>query len=72
MNRAAAEHIVRASAAVSDEREIVIVGSHSALIDGAIGELSAFHEAFGYALSTPLWPATDFKMALRVPMRNLE
>ncbi len=77
MNRAALEHIVRASAAVSDEREIVIIGSHavlgqfpdaptallmsmdadvyprhapdkSALIDGAIGELSAFHEAFGY------------------------
>ncbi|MBY0495104.1 MAG: hypothetical protein K2Y23_12910 [Cyanobacteria bacterium] len=77
MNRAALEHIVRASAAVSNEREIVIIGSHavlgqypdappallismdadvyprhapdkSAVIDGAIGELSAFHEAFGY------------------------
>lgn len=77
MNRAALEHIVRASAAVSDEREIVVIGSQavlgqfpnapeallvsmeadvfpryapdkSALIDGAIGELSMFHETFGY------------------------
>lgn len=77
MNRAALEHIVRAAAALSDEREIVVIGSHavlgqfpdapaallvsmdadvyprhapdkSALIDGAMGELSTFHETFGY------------------------
>jgi hypothetical protein len=77
MTRAALEHIVRAAAAVSDERDIVVVGSQavlgqfpdapadllvsieadvyprdapekSDLVDAAIGELSAFHEAFGY------------------------
>lgn len=77
MNRAALEHIVRASAAVSNEREIVVIGSQavlgqfpnapaallasieadvfpryapskSDLIDGALGELSKFHEEFGY------------------------
>lgn len=77
MNRAALEHIVRASAAVSNEQEIVVIGSQavlgqfpnapaallvsieadvfpryvpakSDLIDGAIGELSKFHEEFGY------------------------
>jgi hypothetical protein len=77
MNRAALEHIVRAAAAVANEREIVVVGSQavlgqfpnapaallistdadvypryaphkSDLIDGAIGELSTFHETFGY------------------------
>lgn len=77
MNRAALEHILRAAAAVSNERELVVVGSQailaqfphapedllasieadlfpryapakSILIDGAIGELSAFHQTFGY------------------------
>jgi hypothetical protein len=77
MNRAALEHIVRAAAAVADERDIVVIGSQSVLgqfptapdallvsieadvyprhapqksdlIDGAIGELSMFHQAFGY------------------------
>lgn len=77
MNRAALEHILRAAAAIADEREIVVVGSQavlgqfpeapaellvsieadvfprgapekSILIDGAIGELSAFHQTFGY------------------------
>ena len=77
MNRAALEHVLRAAAAVSNEREIVVIGSQSilgqfpdapeallvsmdadvfprhapdksALIDGAIGELSKFHETFGY------------------------
>jgi len=77
MNRAALEHIVRAAAAVCNEREIVVIGSQavlgqfpdapaallvsmdadvfprfapdkSDLIDGALGELSAFHETFGY------------------------
>jgi hypothetical protein len=77
MNRAALEHILRAAAAVADEREIVVIGSQavlgqfpnapeallasieadvfprhaphkSDLIDGAIGELSMFHQAFGY------------------------
>ncbi len=77
MNRAALEHILRAAAAIADEREFVVIGSQavlgqfpnapaallasieadiyprqapsmSDLIDGAIGELSVFHETFGY------------------------
>lgn len=77
MTRAALEHVLRAAAAVSDERDIVVIGSQAILgqfpdapdallssieadvyprdapdksdvIDGAIGELSAFHETFGY------------------------
>lgn len=31
MNGAALEHIVRASAALTDEREIVVIGSHAVL-----------------------------------------
>jgi hypothetical protein len=41
------EHIIRASAAISGDDEIVIVGSQ-AIIDGSIGELSTFHDTFGY------------------------
>jgi len=77
MNRAALEHILRAAAAIANEREFVVIGSQavlgqfpeapdallasieadlyprhapdkSDLIDGAIGELSAFHQTFGY------------------------
>ncbi len=77
MNRAALEHILRAAAAIADEREFVVIGSQavlaqfpdapsallasieadiyprhaqakSELIDAAIGELSVFHETFGY------------------------
>jgi hypothetical protein len=77
MNRAALEHILRAAAAVANERELVVIGSQavlgqfpdapeallvsieadvfprhapdkSLLIDGAIGELSTFHQSFGY------------------------
>ncbi len=77
MQRSALEHILRAAAAVSNERDIVVIGSQavlgqfpaapqallvsieadvfprhapdkSDLIDGAIGELSKFHETFGY------------------------
>jgi hypothetical protein len=77
MNRAALEHILRAASAVSNEQELVVIGSQavlgqfpdapeallmsieadlfprhapdkSLLIDGAIGELSAFHQSFGY------------------------
>jgi hypothetical protein len=77
MNRAALEHILRAAAAVANERDIVVIGSQavlgqfpeapeslltsieadvyprhapdkSLLIDGAIGELSTFHQTFGY------------------------
>jgi hypothetical protein len=77
MNRAALGHILRAAAAVSNEQDIVVIGSQavlgpfpdapealltsieadvfprhapdkSLLIDGAIGELSAFHQSFGY------------------------
>jgi len=77
LNRAQLEHVIRASAAISGDDEIVIVGSQSILgqfpeappelcisneadvypknkpemadvIDGAIGELSMFHDTFGY------------------------
>src|SRR5438045_3387028 len=77
MNRSQLEHILRAAAAIVDERDIVVVGSQailgqfpdasatllasieadvfprhasakSILIDGAIGELSTFHQTFGY------------------------
>lgn len=77
MNRAALEHILRAAAAIADERDFVVIGSQSVLgqfpqapdallvsievdiyaraapaksdlIDGAIGELSLFHQTFGY------------------------
>jgi hypothetical protein len=77
MNRAALEHILRAAAAIANERELVVIGSQavlaqfpdappallasieadvyprhapgkSDLIDAAIGELSAFHQTFGY------------------------
>jgi hypothetical protein len=77
MNRAALEHILRAAAAITNEREFVVIGSQAILgqyptapdsllasveadlyprhaptrsdvLDGAIGELSAFHQTFGY------------------------
>lgn len=77
MTRAALEHLLRAAAALTNERDFVIIGSQailgqfptapddllvsieadlyprkavgkSDLIDGAIGELSTFHETFGY------------------------
>lgn len=77
MNRAALEHILRAAAAIANQREFIVVGSQailgqypdapdsllmsieadvypryapelSDLVDGAIGELSQFHQTFGY------------------------
>jgi hypothetical protein len=77
MQRSELEHLIRAASAISNEYELVIVGSQSILgavpsappeltvseeadiyplnkpelsdlIDGAIGEGSAFHERFGY------------------------
>ena len=77
MRRHELEHLIRAAAAVTNEYEIVVIGSQSLLgavadppaallqsmeaycyplkqpeladlIDGAIGELSPFHERFGY------------------------
>ena len=77
MNRAQLEHVIRAAATISGEREIVVVGSQAILgrypeapaellisadvdlyprrhperaelIDGSIGELSPFHETYGY------------------------
>lgn len=77
MNRAALEHILRAAAAITNERDLIVIGSQAVLgqfpdapsallvsieadiyprdasekadlIDGAIGELSAFHQTFGY------------------------
>src|SRR5215207_2005550 len=77
MTRQQLEHVIRASAATADVRDVVVIGSQSILasfpdppaeltvsmeadvypkdapersivIDGAIGELSLFHETFGY------------------------
>lgn len=77
MTRAQLEHVIRAAAAVADDREIVVIGSQAVLgqfpsappemlismeadvfprnyperadlIEGSIGELSPFHESFGY------------------------
>ena len=77
MTRSALEHLLRAAAAITNDRHFVVIGSQailgqfpqapdallvsieadlyprdalqkSDLIDGAIGELSAFHETFGY------------------------
>jgi hypothetical protein len=77
MTRAALEHILRAAAAIANERDFIVIGSQAVLgqfpdapaallvsieadvypryapekadlIDGAIGELSAFHQTFGY------------------------
>lgn len=77
MTRQELEHIIRASAATANVRDIVVIGSQAILgaypdaprqlresmeadvfpkdapdrsnvIDGAIGELSLFHESFGY------------------------
>ncbi len=77
MKRSELEHVIRASADIADDDEIVIVGSQAILgqfpdaptdllvsveadvypknhperaelIDGSIGELSPFHDTFGY------------------------
>jgi hypothetical protein len=77
MTREQLEHIIRASAVIADDDEVIIVGSQSILgahpdapesllasdeadvypknhperadlIDGSIGELSPFHDTFGY------------------------
>ena len=77
MTRDALEHLLRAAAALTNERDFVVIGSQAVLgqfpsapdallvsaeadlyprdaieksdvIDGAIGELSQFHETFGY------------------------
>lgn len=77
MKRAQLEHIIRASATIAEDDDIVIIGSQSVLgqfpdapeellisdeadvyprnhperadlIDGSIGELSPFHQTFGY------------------------
>jgi len=62
MNRTQLEHIIRAASRISDDAEIVVIGSQAVHaqemklppieraddIDFAIGELSSFHETFGY------------------------
>jgi hypothetical protein len=77
VTRAQLEHVIRAAAAVADDREIIVIGSQAVLgqfpdapaemlvsqeadlfprshperadlIEGSIGELSPFHETFGY------------------------
>ncbi len=77
VNRVQLEHVIRASAAISGDDEIIVIGSQAILgqfpdapaelcvsneadiypknkpemadlIDGSIGELSPFHDTFGY------------------------
>lgn len=77
MKRSELEHVIRASATITDDDELIVVGSQAILgqfpdapdelcvsteadiypknlperwelIDGSIGELSPFHETFGY------------------------
>lgn len=77
MTRQQLEHVIRAAAATSNQKDIVVIGSQAVLgtlenasgvlaesmeadvfpkddpalsivIDGAIGELSTFHQTFGY------------------------
>jgi hypothetical protein len=77
MNRLQLEHVIRAAATISEDREVVVIGSQAILgrypdapeelclsadadlyprnhpdradlIDGSIGELSPFHETYGY------------------------
>lgn len=77
MNAAQLQHLLRAAAAITGEKEFIVIGSQSILgshpdaprslrksiegdtypkhhpeksieIDGAIGELSSFHQQFGY------------------------
>ena len=77
MNRLQLEHVIRAAATISEDDEIVVIGSQAILghypeapeelclsadadlyprnrpdradlIDGSIGELSPFHETYGY------------------------
>jgi len=77
MNRLQLEHVIRAASTISEDDEIVVIGSQAILgrypdapeelclsadadlyprnrpdradlIDGSIGELSPFHEAYGY------------------------
>jgi hypothetical protein len=102
MTRNALEHLLRAAAALTNERDFVVIGSQavlgqfplapdallasieadlyprdaidkSDLIDGAIGELSQFHETFGYYAhgvdnTTALLPAGW--QARLVPLHN--
>ncbi|MEQ1910838.1 MAG: DUF6036 family nucleotidyltransferase [Vicinamibacterales bacterium] len=102
MRRSDLEHIIRAAANISDDDEIVVIGSQSVLgqfpdappelcvsmeadvyprnhperwdvIDGSIGELSPFHQMFGYYAqgveeSTAVLPA-DWKTRL-IAVRN--
>jgi hypothetical protein len=102
VNRAQLEHLIRAAGTVSDDPDLVIVGSQAILgahpdaprslrasdeldlyprnhpdrsdvVDGALGEMSAFHRTFGYyaqgvgpetAVVAPGWEAR------LVPVRN--
>lgn len=104
MQRAALEHVLRAAAAISNERDFIVIGSQavlgqfpdapaallvstevdiypryapdkSDLIDGAIGELSTFHETFGYYAhgvdrNTATLPAGWEERLVRVENRN--
>lgn len=104
MNRAALEHILRAAAAIANEREFIVIGSQailgqypdapnsllasieadvyprhapelSDLVDGAIGELSHFHQTFGYYAhgvdqTTAILPARWTDRLIRVENEN--
>ena len=104
MNRADLEHILRAAAAICNEREIIVIGSQailgqypdapqsllvsieadvyprhaperSDLVDGAIGELSQFHQTFGYYAhgvdpTTAILPARWADRLIRVETEN--
>ena len=104
MNRADLEHILRAAAAIANEREFIVIGSQailgqypdapnslrvsveadvyprhapelSDLVDGAIGELSNFHQTFGYYAhgvdqTTAILPARWMDRLVRVENEN--
>lgn len=58
MNRDQLAHVLRAACEIADDPDILVIGSQSILasydeekadqVDGAIGELSPFHQQFGY------------------------
>lgn len=60
MNREQLAHVLRAAAQIVDDPDILVIGSQAILgtfdpddgkadeVDGAIGELSSFHQQFGY------------------------
>lgn len=102
MKRSQLEHIIRASATIAEDDEIIVIGSQailaqfpdapaellvsneadvypknrperSDLIDGSIGELSPFHQTFGYYAQGVEQGATPLPLGWAerlVPIRN--